>query len=193
MANILTLLLKNPGKATRFWYTFLVQVFLVLLRRLLLPHWPYYQTLRLQLQRAYLSSTNFHFPDLVHRLPIKSCPEIRARRLGTDWTGYLIPGSVLKEATLDHGELRSCVVVYAHGGGYARGEARMYMRYMERWVKEAEKHKLKLRFLSVEYRKDKFTSSVRMGTNASLTSSSDYQRMSPCPIGCILECLPASY
>lgn len=46
----------------------------------------------------------------------------------------------------------SCLVLYAHGGGYARGEARMYLNYMERWQREAEKVGLELTFLSVEYR-----------------------------------------
>ncbi|KAK5400811.1 hypothetical protein LTR06_011232 [Exophiala xenobiotica] len=44
-----------------------------------------------------------------------------------------------------------CVAVYAHGGGYARGEARMYIRYMERWVRVAAEAGIHLTFVSVEY------------------------------------------
>jgi acetyl esterase/lipase len=49
--------------------------------------------------------------------------------------------------------VQKCVVLYAHGGGYARGEAKMYINYMERWVKAATLENLDMVFLSVEYRR----------------------------------------
>jgi len=153
MARILTLVLRNPLRTIRFSYAFIVQIILILLRRILLPHFPQYQSWRIQLQRAYLSSTSVHFPDLVHRLPVTSCPERRARRVGSGWTGYIVPGSKsVKELSLDSSENHACVAIYAHGGGYARGEARMYLNYMERWIRVAARAGLDLSFLTVEYR-----------------------------------------
>lgn len=158
MSNLLALVLWNPFKTLRFGYTFAVQILLIVLRRILLPHYPHYQTLRLQLQRAYLASTNLHFPDLVHRLPVRRCPETRARKVTTSsWTGYFVPGSAsAKEIALDCSaapptQRRNCVVLYAHGGGYARGEARMYLNYMERWIARGAEAGLDVAFLSVEY------------------------------------------
>ena len=57
---------------------------------------------------------------------------------------------VLKQA-VGNGKLR--VVLYGHGGGYARGEARMYVPYMKRWVEVAEEKGLQIVFLSIEYRR----------------------------------------
>ena len=154
MYRLLAQILANPGKTIGFSYTFVVQVILALLKGLLLPHLPRYQTIRLKIQRAYLVAAHVHFPTLVHRLPVKSCPERRARRVGSDWTGYIIPGTQdLKEVGHDKPSKRSCIALYAHGGGYAAGEARMYLDYMERWIKVAARSGLKLCFLSVEYRK----------------------------------------
>lgn len=48
---------------------------------------------------------------------------------------------------------RKIIALYAHGGGYARGEARMYLPYMQRWIEAAVSHGLELCFLTVEYRK----------------------------------------
>lgn len=153
MANLLVLLLRNPLRTARFSYSFLAQVLLILLRRILLPHMPYYQSIRQQIQRAYLVSCSLSLPDLVHRLPITSCPDSRAKRVGSGWTGYLIPGTKsLKELSLNTSQNSRCLAIYAHGGGYARGEARMYRNYMERWIQVAAKSDLDLVFLSVEYR-----------------------------------------
>jgi acetyl esterase/lipase len=155
MARLAALMLRNPLKSLYFSYSFLVQIFIILLRRLLLPHFPIYQSVRLQIQRAYLASAAVNFPDLVHRLPILSCPEQRARKIGSGWTGYIIPGrKSLSDFTGESQNSKRSVALYAHGGGYARGEARMYMNYMERWVMGATQAGLDLVFLSVEYRKD---------------------------------------
>lgn len=155
MPRLIGMLLRHPISALYFSYSFFVQVLLVLLRRLLLPHFPIFQTLRIQIHRAYLSSSALTFPDLVHRLPVVNCPEARARKVGTaGWTGYVVPGQArLPERLTDVNGPSQMVVLYAHGGGYARGEARMYLNYMERWIKVAAKHDLRLMFLSVEYRK----------------------------------------
>lgn len=154
MANLLILLLRNPLSTISFSYSFIVQSLLVLLRRILLPHFPSYQSTRLQVQRAYLSSCSVNFPDLVHRLPVGQSPENRARRVGSGWTGYIIPGTrSLKEFVIDSSNRFRCVAIYAHGGGYARGEAKMYLNYMERWTQFASEAGLDLTFLSVEYRK----------------------------------------
>lgn len=154
MANLLSLILRNPIRTTSFSYTFIVQILLIILKRILLPHYPHYQSLRLQLQRAYLSSSSLCFPDFVHRLPITYCSEKRARKVGDSWTGYVVPGTRdLKDTIIQTGDIQRGVVVYAHGGGYARGEARMYLNYMERWVKVAKQAGLELTFLTVEYRK----------------------------------------
>ncbi|ETN36649.1 uncharacterized protein HMPREF1541_08927 [Cyphellophora europaea CBS 101466] len=136
--NLLLLLLRNPLKTCKFAYTWFAQS--------LLP-------LRLQLQRAYLSSCSATFPDLTHRLPVGPVTESRARLVvGDGFKAYLVPGDkvhLLKPGTKKSG--RRCTVVYAHGGGYARGEAKMYLNYMERWVRVAEDAGLDLAFVSVEY------------------------------------------
>jgi hypothetical protein len=151
--HILNLILRNPSSAIRFSYSFVAQSFLVVLRRILLPHIPNYQSLRVQFQRAYLSSCSATFPDLTHRLPVGPVAETKAKQVGSDWTGYIIPGhKSLKPLTAgDPGQSR-CIALYAHGGGYARGEAKMYINYMERWVRVAAEAGLDLTFLSVEYR-----------------------------------------
>lgn len=127
MANLAMLMLRNPLQSLYFSYSFLAQILLILLRRLLLPHFPVYQSIRLQVHRAYLASSALTFPNLVHRLPIVSCPQDVARQVGTGWTGYVIPGQkeLVKGSASGEYEKR-CVVLYAHGGGYLRGEARMY-------------------------------------------------------------------
>ena len=153
--QLLLLLLKHPVATLTFTYTWAAQSFLVVLRRVLLPHIPVYQSLRTQLQRAYLSACSATFPDLTHRLPVGPVPDSRARRLlGVDFEAYIIPGS--KSDLLDgvsQADARPrCVALYAHGGGYARGEAKMYLNYMERWVTVAQAADLNLVFMSVEYR-----------------------------------------
>jgi acetyl esterase/lipase len=126
----------------------------VLLRRLLLPHFPVYQSLRLQLQRAYLSSASLTFPDLTHRLPVGNISPRRARKVDETVPAYLIPGTcdLADFARKGKGATQRCIVLYAHGGGYARGEARMYLNYMERWLASARKRSLDLAFFTVEYR-----------------------------------------
>lgn len=153
--KLLLLLLRHPFAAVRFTYTWLAQSLLVLLRRALLPHLPSYQPLRLQLQRAYLSSASVTFPDLTHRLPVGPVLESRARYIrDSGFEAYLVPGasSRLLEQGPERGR-RRCIALYAHGGGYARGEAKMYLNYMERWVSVAAAAGVDLAFLSLEYRK----------------------------------------
>lgn len=145
--------LQHPFQAAQFSYHFLTQVLLILLHRLLLPTFPRYQSLRIEIQRAYLSSTSLYFPTFTHRLPADYGRSDAAPINGKGWSGYVIPGPdphVLKQATRN-GKLR--VVLYGHGGGYARGEARMYVPYMKRWVAAAKQKGLDMVFLSVEYRK----------------------------------------
>jgi hypothetical protein len=151
--HLLKLLFCNPFSSICFAYTFLAQCFIVVLRRSLLPHLPIYQSLRIQLQRAYMSSCSVTFPDLTYRLPVGLVADTKAKRVGSDWTGYIIPGnhSLKSAATKEPAESR-CVALYAHGGGYARGEAKMYINYMERWVRFAAESGMDLTFLSVEYR-----------------------------------------
>lgn len=153
MANLFVVLLRHPLQALLFTHSFLSQIILVLLRRLLLPHFPVYQSLRLQIQRAYLSSAAWTFPDLTHRLPVGYLPANRARRVNPHIPAYLIPGTqTLGEFSDRKSDRQKCVALFAHGGGYARGEARMYVNYMDRWVRFAAEAKLDLVFLSVEYR-----------------------------------------
>jgi hypothetical protein len=139
LVSLATLLFRHPYTSLKFSYCFIVQVLLVLLRRILLLRFPSYQSLRIQLQKAYLSSASLTFPNLTHRLPVTACPERRARSLaGTGWTGYVIPGNRNLSGFIgDAKQGARCVVLYAQGGGYARGEVRMYLNYMERWVKVA--------------------------------------------------------
>lgn len=161
--HLVELILRHPLQALLFGYTFIAQAAVVALRRILLPHIDSYQSLRLQLQRAYLSSCSMTFPDLTHRLPVGPSPEHRARLVGTNFTGYIIPGTAdLTSSAGNHVRSTRCVVVYAHGGGYARGEAKMYIRYMERWVRVAAAAGLDLAFLSVEYRKLRETHGSRV-------------------------------
>lgn len=143
-------MLGSPVLSAKFTYTFAVQVVLVCLKFALLPHLPRYQSFRTQIHRAYWSSSSTIFFPIIHRLPVTGCPEARARKIGSGWTAYVIPGTQKLEAVV--AEPRTCVVVYAHGGGYARGEARMYLNYMERWQREAAELGLKIVFVSVEYR-----------------------------------------
>lgn len=153
--HLLALLLNNPLRTIRFVYTWLAQSSFVLLRRLLLPHVPVYQSLRIQLHRAYLSSCASTFPDLVYRLPVGPVPERSAKPVSTpDFLGYVIPGrkTDLIEGAWVHAKPNQCVILYAHGGGYARGEAKMYLNYMKRWERVASTYGLDIVFLSVEYR-----------------------------------------
>lgn len=152
MANLLLLLLRHPLRSLIFTHSFFSQILLAILRRLLLPHFPSHQSLRLQIQRAYLAAASLTFPDLTHRLPVGNLPPNRARKVG-DSPAYLIPGSrQLSDFASPKDGTQACVALFAHGGGYVRGEARMYANYMERWVRGAAQAKLDLVFLSVEYR-----------------------------------------
>ncbi|OAL33777.1 hypothetical protein AYO20_06953 [Fonsecaea nubica] len=156
MKKLLLMLLKHPLRGLIFSYSFLVQILLLLLRRALLPHFPVYQSLRIQVQRAYMGSASLTFPDLTHRLPVGKMPVRRARQIeGGSVPAYLIPGArdlaEFAAAPVKSGRGQRCVVIYAHGGGYARGEARMYINYMERWIREASRAELDLVFVSVEY------------------------------------------
>ena len=151
MVKLWKLFLQNPLRSCRFLYAFGTQILLIGVKRVLLPSLPQYQSLRLQLHRAYWSSSSYYFPELIHRLPVTNCPETRARRVCSKFTGYVIPGTA--ELTVSLGDEHRCIVIYAHGGGYARGEARMYLNYMDRWAKGAAEAGLEIVFLSVEYRK----------------------------------------
>lgn len=152
--RFLQLVLEQPWSALVTLYVFATQVCLICLHRTLLPQWPRYQSFRLQLHRAWWAASSTHYPNLVHLLPITSCPDVRARKVGSsEWTGYLIPGTrVLTEIARSPPISKICVIIYAHGGGYARGEARMYLRFMERWEAKASRNGLNITFLSVEYR-----------------------------------------
>ncbi|OAL34485.1 hypothetical protein AYO20_06328 [Fonsecaea nubica] len=154
MANLVLLLLKHPLRTLLFIHTFFSQISLVLLRRLLLPHFPVFQSLRLQIQRAYLGAAALTFPDLTHRLPVGNLSLRRARQVDEKVPAYLIPGTRRLSdfaQPKDDGKKQRCVVLFAHGGGYARGEARMYINYLERWVAESARRDLDLAFYSVEY------------------------------------------
>lgn len=151
MWKLIKLMLGSPLRSLKFTYTFAAQVLLVCLKHALLPHLPKYQSFRTQIHRAYLSSSATLFFPLTHRLPVTGCPEERARRVGDGWTAYVIPGTSRLEGIAQ--DPRACAIVYSHGGGYARGEARMYLNYMERWIKEGRKLGLEFTFVSVEYRK----------------------------------------
>lgn len=155
--HLLLLLLRNPISTLRFLYTWSALSAIVILKRILLPHISQYQSTRVQLQRAYLLSCSSTFPDLTHRLPVGQVSQAKATKIGTtEFDGYVIPGtqsSVLDRLTKSDSPRTQCVALYAHGGGYARGEAKMYMNYMERWVQKARYSRLDLVFLSVEYRR----------------------------------------
>ncbi|KAH7127791.1 Alpha/Beta hydrolase protein [Dactylonectria estremocensis] len=152
MWRLIELLVSHPLNTIAFCYTFTVQFSVILARCLLLPHVHRYQSFRTLVQRAYWSSAYGTFRQLIHRLPVVRCPETRARRVGSDWTGYIIPGTKrLDNLPSAPADLVSCVAVYAHGGGYGFGEARMYLNYMDRFVSDAEKVGLDITFLSVEY------------------------------------------
>lgn len=154
MSGLARKLLESPLNSLIFAFAFLVQTVLIVLRRLLLPRFPAYQSVRTQLQRAYLAAAVVHYPDLPHRLPVRAS-EREARKLeGDGWVGYLIPGhdplaSYVNQAL----EERCRIILFAHGGGYVRGEARMYRRYMRRWRQCARERGLRILFLSVEYGK----------------------------------------
>lgn len=157
MAKLYLLLLSNPVKSFLVLYSFVAQAFIVLLRHALLAHFPTYQPLRIQLQRCYLAACSLHFPDLTHRLPTDEVHVTVARYLDKKgWKAYVIPGTVsprhsfAKDRVLDR---PGAVIIYAHGGGYARGEAKMYLNYFQRWVKVAAERGIDIVFVSVEYRR----------------------------------------
>ncbi|KAH7379067.1 Alpha/Beta hydrolase protein [Cadophora sp. MPI-SDFR-AT-0126] len=155
--HLFTLVSRDPLKTAIFLYTWITSSILVLLTRFLLPHIPAYQPIRIRLSRAYLSSAALIFPDLVHRLPVGPLPKSQAYPIASashGFEGYLIPGSkgsVIKELVSHSASQAKCVVLFAHGGGYARGEAKMYLNYMNRWEKVAKEAGVDLVFLSVEY------------------------------------------
>lgn len=156
MAKLYLLLLSNPVKSLLVLYSFVAQALLVFLRYALLAHFPVYQPLRIQLQRCYLTACSLHFPDLTHRLPADEVHVTRARLLDKKgWKGYVIPGTVSPRHSFGKDralERPGAVIIYAHGGGYARGEAKMYLNYFERWVRLAADRGIDLVFVSVEYR-----------------------------------------
>ena len=153
MVHLAFIIFRNPVKFACFSYTFLANAVLSVLKRVLLPTFPRYQPLRTDLQRAYLASASIHLPDIVHRLPITGCPEKRARRIGKDWAGYIVPGvrELAEFQTSSSDRNNQCVILYAHGGGYARGEALQYLRYYERWITIGAASGLDVIFLTVEY------------------------------------------
>ncbi|KAF7527642.1 hypothetical protein PCG10_002606 [Penicillium crustosum] len=150
MVHFTAVILGHPLQALKFCYSFFAQCFIDITERVLLPHYPTYQSLRTRLARAYLGAAAIHLPDIVHRLPVSNCPASRARPVeGANWKGYIIPGSC---TLLDNDdEYKYIIILYAHGGGYVRGEARQYLNYMERWINAAAGKGIKLIFLSVEY------------------------------------------
>ena len=157
MAKLYHLLLSNPVKSLLVLYSFLARAFIVLLRHALLAHFPQYQSLRIQLQRCYLAACSLHFPDLTHRLPADEVHVTKARFIDKkEFKAYVVPGTVsirhtfAKDRTL---ERPGAVIIYAHGGGYARGEAKMYLNYFYRWVAVAAQKGIDIVFVSVEYRK----------------------------------------
>jgi hypothetical protein len=152
MAGLAKKLIESPLSSILFIYAFLIQITLILLQRLLLPEFPVYQSIRTQVQRAYLSSAAIHHPDLPHRMPVTASQDNARQISGDGWTGYLIPGhEKLPKFCQSPAGKRRMVILFAHGGGYARGEARMYIRYMERWRRCAAKQQMEIVFLSVEY------------------------------------------
>ncbi|RMJ07960.1 hypothetical protein CDV36_012434 [Fusarium kuroshium] len=149
MWRLLQLMLGHPLRSLTFIYSFTTQVALILLKAVLLPHMPRYQSIRIQIHRAYWASSSTFFPALIHRLPVTGCAERRARRIGSGWKAYVIPGT--RRIGEIAGKPGACAIIYAHGGGYARGEARMYLNYMERWQAKASRLGLEMTFVSVEY------------------------------------------
>ncbi|KAK4636479.1 Esterase [Fulvia fulva] len=144
-------ILHHPLEAINFLYYFTVQLLLLTLHRILLPHYPYYQSFRTQVQRAYLASTSLCFPTLTHRLPATYTLQQAARIHGTGWNGYVTPGDQVDRLHSAGDSDDVGIVLYAHGGGYARGEARMYYWHTRRWIEVAKAKGLEVIFVSVEY------------------------------------------
>jgi hypothetical protein len=147
------MLLRAPLTTICFTYTFSVLSVIELSKRLFLSWLPVYQPLRIRLYRAYWAACNAHYPELIHRLPVRD-DEVKARLVHEpDFKAYIIPGTEsLADTSTTTDASNVCIALYAHGGGYARGEARMYIRYMERWRNAAQRRGIKLVFFSVEYR-----------------------------------------
>ncbi|KAF9889090.1 hypothetical protein FE257_008067 [Aspergillus nanangensis] len=92
MVYLLQIVAENPIRLILFTYSFAISSLVAILERVLLPHYPVYQPLRIRLARAYFSAAATHIPRLVHRLPVTNCPPERAlKQAGDDWEGYLIP------------------------------------------------------------------------------------------------------
>lgn len=155
--RLIRLMLRSPIPSVCICYSFTIQVILICIERLLIPKWPRYQSFRLKLQRAWWATCATYAPNLIHLLPADDYPDTRARKVGnSEWTGFIVPGTrQLRNVAklLQSSSSQQCVIVFVHGGGYARGEARMYLRFMERWQAQARLHGLEVTFLSVEYRK----------------------------------------
>lgn len=165
MANLFVLFAKAPLQTLVFIYYFTAQLLLLCLKRVLLPQLHTYQSFRTQIHRAYLSSAGL-YPDLLHGLPV-NCSTEDARKIASDsCSAYVIPGtSILPTSGQQSFPFRKVVILYAHGGGYAWGEARMYIHHMKRWVARARQDRLDLVFVSVEYRKVNRTSLSNAPTN----------------------------
>ncbi|KAH7064051.1 Alpha/Beta hydrolase protein [Paraphoma chrysanthemicola] len=151
MVSALKLMLQQPTQAANFIYCFVTQLLLVVLHRILLPHYPRYQSLRIEAQKAYLSSTALHFPQFTHRLPADYSERLATPIAGKGWHGYTISGESPRSIKDAANPKLLTIVLYAHGGGYARGEARMYLWYFKRWIAVAKSKGLEVMFLSVEY------------------------------------------
>lgn len=153
------MILASPVEFIVFAYAFCIRITLIVASRLLLPPHSRYQSLRTEVQRAFQTSASLHFREFTHRLPAEYPPRDARLVTGKGFKGYLIPGddtAALKNASNSNGR----VVLFAHGGGYAIGTARMYVPYMKRWVDLARKRGVNLVFLSVEYSKITITITI---------------------------------
>ncbi|CZT14615.1 uncharacterized protein RCC_12209 [Ramularia collo-cygni] len=146
------MILASPRQFIVLVYAFTIRLILILASRLLLPPTPRYQSLRIEIQRAFQTSASLHFRTFTHRLPAEYPPSDARPVSGRGFAGYLVPGQKLHSVEdLGNSPKNAKVVLYAHGGGYAIGVARMYVPYMKRWANLAKERGIELVFLSVEY------------------------------------------
>lgn len=79
MVHVLTIVAQNPIRVLCFTYSFVTSSLLAVAERVLLAHYPAYQSQRTRIARAYLAAAAIHIPRLVHGLLVTNCPPERAR------------------------------------------------------------------------------------------------------------------
>ncbi|KAH8754663.1 Alpha/Beta hydrolase protein [Hyaloscypha sp. PMI_1271] len=151
MASRSILILRHPWKFLKFSWAYLRYLLLALADRLLFPFACRPISLHTETARCYLGASLSCFVELIFSAPPGLGPDdFEAVKLKGVPAVLVPPGKKLE--TLSRQTERTVVLLYAHGGGYAFGEALMYIDAYKRWIREAEANGLCLIIVSVDYR-----------------------------------------